>query len=209
MAAQPPGVTSQPRIELPIVLRVLSAGAVLFCANAARHLYSLACWPDRSSDPFELRVGVEGDWIGFWEPQSGKNRERVLWLDRPPWTEDSGRLGSDILVTIEPHDAVIEQGSSPVDAHGERLIEWGREGGGLIVIDPPLVRRIHYRVARVDPSFEGSKTQLLVRGSADSEFPELAPVFLQGALWSVLLGLVPGILWFRAIRRKQLTASTT
>src|SRR4029078_11028757 len=132
---------------------VLSVCATVWFATSALRLHSIPAWPDQSSDPFELRVGVEGDWRTYWEPRSGEDRMRVLWLDAPPWDGESSSLGADIRITVEPREAVVSAiGScSPREEEGQ-ITSWG-SGRTPILIDPPLVRRIHYRVERVDSKY--------------------------------------------------------
>src|SRR5262249_30891975 len=153
-------------------------------------------------EPFELRAGVEGDWNAQWEPRSGQDRMRVLWLDPPPWRAELDSLAADIRVTVEPREAVV---STPrhasISDSGDLVLPWGK-GRDPIVIDPPLVRRIHYRVERVEPQCEGRKIRLFVRGAPDSEHPELAPVFAWSAALCGVLGILPSCFWLSAVQRR-------
>ncbi len=174
----------------------------MFClltGKAAWNLYSFASWPHRESDEFELREGTTGSWSCTWEPDSGKERARDLWLFPRPRLTERGDYGVEILVRVEPPEAVI----SPRPGAG--LPTWNsmtsRSGGG-VVVDPPLVRCIHYRVAHVDPELAGTRTRLFVRGNPESVHPEFAPFFLGLSLFGAVVGVLPSFLWYRRGRSR-------
>jgi hypothetical protein len=202
MASNPNSFTTVNSPEsIALVAMILSGACVLYCLVAACRLSSFTCWPDRQSAEFELRAGVTGTWVTAWEEQSGRDRLRPIWLEPRPWRENGEGFGAEVEVNVEPPEAVS---APPATTHPSA---WIPVSG--VIIDPPRVHRIDYRVLSVDPALAGTRTRVFVPGSPDSEHPEMAPFFAWAAVWIGLLGFFPSYVWFRKARSACRLSSTT
>jgi hypothetical protein len=186
------------RHRLALLLTVFAAGLIALFVFIAWVCPAPGRWSDGSSAEFELRPGVSGTWEPRWESQWRREPWRDLGLrgvEAQQMTTEP--LDAEILVHVDPPEAAK---TIPLRARSAEewfpIVDRLQSYGPTAEIDLPRVRRIDYRVTRVDPRFAGHRARLYVRGIEDSATDIETPAWVAACLVA-LFALLPSISWLR------------
>lgn len=175
-----------------IVLQ-LAIVAAAFATLLAIFVTCTAYWTNRESAPFELRVGVSGEWKETWSfsgPMQRVRRVRLL----PHIEDDTLPRGTGVQVRVTPVDALVPRSRMLVDGDGWATIGSQANHTPEPELDPTLVERIEYRVVAVPPAWEGTQVRLFVAGRADSSLSGPSWGYWYVAFVILALGSVPLVL---------------
>lgn len=186
-----------------VLVLVFTSMLAALPASVAYGVWQTAEWTDRSSDEFELRVGVHGSWNATWDDTGSRERTRRLRI-LPHVQDDLLPRGTGVQVRVIPVDALVPRSRKLVDGDGWATI--GSQSNGIPEpeLDPPLVERIEYRVVAVPPGMEGTTARLFVAGRADSVYHGSSAPFFCCALAIVA---APLLSMFAVARRRRTTSS--
>jgi len=181
-----------PRLTLDRKLAILFASvfgatALLFASGAVRQ-FRMSSWDDRESPPFDLSAGAHGRWDVQWEARGGTDRGRTALLrsigsGEPNWPESI-----EMWTRVDPVEALATHQRRPAGS------DWVRadvpENAGVVgIAEPTLVRRIDWRVDRVEPAVFPVRFRFLVRGDPHSEHPRHWPMFASIASMAALFAI--------------------
>ncbi len=163
-----------PTREVAFGLAVIGFCIAAFFGWIAITAGTLSSWPDQESPHFVLAAGSQGSWEPRWEPTIRRHRDRVLVLRYVGTDAESRPRELDLLVRVEPHDALHD--SSREQADGEGWIRHAIQHPGILgIAEPALVRRIEWKIGNVQPSTPPFQAKFCVHGDPDPEHPVIWP----------------------------------
>lgn len=151
-------------------------------------------------------------WSPDWSLWNSERHEP--YVVAPGWLVTRGSDAPQILIRVDPRDAVTLGRSVSVDPDGWLPVGDGTDGGLCSFVDPARASTIEYRVVRPDPRSE-DVVQLSIEGSNDGDIGEAASVMeFLGEAASVLLGVWFGSWWiglwiYRWMKQRRSTSSVT
>lgn len=111
-----------------------------------------------------------GTWDPRWEPTSRSDRARPLGLRHNGRDAERSFNELDLAVRVEPLEALEPPDRERVDANG--WIQHARTSPIILSLsEPALVRRIEWRLGKLEPTYPGHRFTLLVPGNPESSSP--------------------------------------
>jgi hypothetical protein len=156
-----------------------------------------------ASSPFSLQDGVRGAWDLDWPAWAESKGSPVLFAIGLPFDTGEQRSSAEVLLRVEPSDAVTVGKARSVDAEGWFEASASTNWNSVAALSPTRARRVEYRVVRSGAA-DNPNVQLVIKGSNDGD--ELESLTFHAFVRDVLALLiaVPLLTWavVAAVRRR-------